>query len=132
MLLVDQKNVRKTLFGHFALKQNNKFTLISKSQQIYYKFSSSLSPTQMFVHESRSFSSDSDDCTAAIFSSCVSICFWQINVRVTTMDAELEFAILPSTTGKQLFDQVHRLIQTHGHSAEHVLYVMVLCVLMLR
>lgn len=30
----------------------------------------------------------------------------QVNVRVTTMDAELEFAIQPSTTGKQLFDQV--------------------------
>jgi hypothetical protein len=30
----------------------------------------------------------------------------QINVRVTTMDAELEFAIQPTTTGKQLFDQV--------------------------
>lgn len=29
-----------------------------------------------------------------------------VNVRVTTMDAELEFAIQPSTTGKQLFDQV--------------------------
>ena len=29
-----------------------------------------------------------------------------MNVRVTTMDAELEFAIQPSTTGKQLFDQV--------------------------
>ncbi|CAG5115478.1 unnamed protein product [Candidula unifasciata] len=28
------------------------------------------------------------------------------NVRVTTMDAELEFAIQASTTGKQLFDQV--------------------------
>ncbi|KAJ8013113.1 hypothetical protein DPEC_G00049910 [Dallia pectoralis] len=28
-----------------------------------------------------------------------------INVRVTTMDAELEFAIQPNTTGKQLFDQ---------------------------
>lgn len=38
-------------------------------------------------------------------------CFlWQINVRVTTMDAELEFAILPSTTGKQLFDQVYCVI----------------------
>lgn len=32
--------------------------------------------------------------------------FPQINVRVTTMDAELEFAIQPNTTGKQLFDQV--------------------------
>lgn len=32
--------------------------------------------------------------------------YLQINVRVTTMDAELEFAIQPSTTGKQLFDQV--------------------------
>ena len=30
----------------------------------------------------------------------------QVNVRVTTMDAELEFAIQGSTTGKQLFDQV--------------------------
>uniref|UniRef100_A0A8C6LT62 Moesin b n=1 Tax=Nothobranchius furzeri TaxID=105023 RepID=A0A8C6LT62_NOTFU len=35
-----------------------------------------------------------------------------INVRVTTMDAELEFAILPSTTGKQLFDQV--IVKTIG------------------
>lgn len=32
--------------------------------------------------------------------------FLQINVRVTTMDAELEFAIQPNTIGKQLFDQV--------------------------
>lgn len=29
-----------------------------------------------------------------------------VNVRVITMDAELEFAIQPNTTGKQLFDQV--------------------------
>uniref|UniRef100_A0AAY4CI62 FERM domain-containing protein n=1 Tax=Denticeps clupeoides TaxID=299321 RepID=A0AAY4CI62_9TELE len=34
----------------------------------------------------------------------------QINVRVTTMDAELDFAILPSTTGKQLFDQIVKTI----------------------
>uniref|UniRef100_A0A8C0Y2C2 Moesin a n=1 Tax=Cyprinus carpio carpio TaxID=630221 RepID=A0A8C0Y2C2_CYPCA len=33
-----------------------------------------------------------------------------IPVRVTTMDAELEFAIQPSTTGKQLFDQVVKTI----------------------
>ncbi|XP_015260621.1 PREDICTED: radixin-like [Cyprinodon variegatus] len=33
-----------------------------------------------------------------------------INVRVTTMDAELEFAIQPSTTGKQLFDQVVKTV----------------------
>uniref|UniRef100_A0AAR2J662 FERM domain-containing protein n=1 Tax=Pygocentrus nattereri TaxID=42514 RepID=A0AAR2J662_PYGNA len=33
-----------------------------------------------------------------------------ISVRVTTMDAELEFAILPNTTGKQLFDQVVKTI----------------------
>ncbi|XP_036825995.1 moesin isoform X2 [Oncorhynchus mykiss] len=33
-----------------------------------------------------------------------------INVRVTTMDAELEFAILPSTTGKQLFNQIVKTI----------------------
>uniref|UniRef100_A0A8C6LYH8 Moesin b n=1 Tax=Nothobranchius furzeri TaxID=105023 RepID=A0A8C6LYH8_NOTFU len=37
---------------------------------------------------------------------------FRINVRVTTMDAELEFAILPSTTGKQLFDQV--IVKTIG------------------
>uniref|UniRef100_A0AAX7U2N0 FERM domain-containing protein n=1 Tax=Astatotilapia calliptera TaxID=8154 RepID=A0AAX7U2N0_ASTCA len=35
---------------------------------------------------------------------------WQINVRVTTMDAELEFAIQPNTTGKQLFDQVVKTV----------------------
>uniref|UniRef100_A0A8C1LVU9 FERM domain-containing protein n=1 Tax=Cyprinus carpio TaxID=7962 RepID=A0A8C1LVU9_CYPCA len=40
-------------------------------------------------------------------------CFYfcvQINVRVTTMDAELEFAIQPNTTGKQLFDQVVKTV----------------------
>uniref|UniRef100_A0A7N6A2G7 FERM domain-containing protein n=1 Tax=Anabas testudineus TaxID=64144 RepID=A0A7N6A2G7_ANATE len=36
--------------------------------------------------------------------------FLQISVRVTTMDAELEFAIQPNTTGKQLFDQVVKTI----------------------
>lgn len=30
----------------------------------------------------------------------------QVNVRVTSMDAELEFSFHPNTTGKQLFDQV--------------------------
>uniref|UniRef100_A0A4W5MTL6 Ezrin b n=1 Tax=Hucho hucho TaxID=62062 RepID=A0A4W5MTL6_9TELE len=34
----------------------------------------------------------------------------KVNVRVTTMDAELEFAVQPSTTGKQLFDQVVKTI----------------------
>uniref|UniRef100_G3P6K2 Ezrin n=1 Tax=Gasterosteus aculeatus aculeatus TaxID=481459 RepID=G3P6K2_GASAC len=34
----------------------------------------------------------------------------QVNVRVTTVDAELEFAIQPSTTGKQLFDQVVKTV----------------------
>uniref|UniRef100_A0A914IC90 FERM domain-containing protein n=1 Tax=Globodera rostochiensis TaxID=31243 RepID=A0A914IC90_GLORO len=34
-----------------------------------------------------------------------------LNVRVITMEAELEFSILPSTTGKQLFDQVKVLKQ---------------------
>ncbi|ETE73651.1 Radixin, partial [Ophiophagus hannah] len=37
-------------------------------------------------------------------------CSLQINVRVTTMDAELEFAIQPNTTGKQLFDQVVKTV----------------------
>ncbi|NWH69624.1 MOES protein, partial [Piaya cayana] len=37
-------------------------------------------------------------------------CVLQISVRVTTMDAELEFAIQPNTTGKQLFDQVVKTI----------------------
>ncbi|XP_056634192.1 moesin/ezrin/radixin homolog 1 isoform X1 [Diorhabda sublineata] len=34
----------------------------------------------------------------------------QMNVRVTTMDAELEFAIQQTTSGKQLFDQVVKTI----------------------
>ncbi|XP_028293438.1 ezrin a [Gouania willdenowi] len=33
-----------------------------------------------------------------------------VNVRVTTMDAELEFSFHPNTTGKQLFEQVARTI----------------------
>eukprot|EP00052_Salpingoeca_macrocollata_P019761 m.164627 g.164627 ORF g.164627 m.164627 type:complete len:587 (-) comp21064_c0_seq1:25-1785(-) len=33
-----------------------------------------------------------------------------VNVRVLTMDSELEFAIQPTTTGKQLFDQVVKTI----------------------
>ncbi|MEE6476148.1 hypothetical protein FKM82_010994 [Ascaphus truei] len=33
-----------------------------------------------------------------------------VNVRVTTVDAELEFAIQPNTTGKQLFDQVVKTV----------------------
>ncbi|KAJ7988808.1 hypothetical protein DPEC_G00313040 [Dallia pectoralis] len=33
-----------------------------------------------------------------------------INIRVTTMDAELEFSINPNTTGQQLFEQVSRTI----------------------
>lgn len=37
----------------------------------------------------------------------------QVNVRVTTMDAELEFAIQPNTTGKQLFDQVRKSIKVY-------------------
>uniref|UniRef100_A0A3Q1IZY6 FERM domain-containing protein n=1 Tax=Anabas testudineus TaxID=64144 RepID=A0A3Q1IZY6_ANATE len=36
--------------------------------------------------------------------------FNEVNVRVTTMDAELEFSFHPNTTGKQLFDQVARTI----------------------
>uniref|UniRef100_A0A6Q2WVI9 FERM domain-containing protein n=1 Tax=Esox lucius TaxID=8010 RepID=A0A6Q2WVI9_ESOLU len=42
-----------------------------------------------------------------MFSGCMHI---RINVRVTTMDAELEFAIQPNTTGKQLFDQVVKTV----------------------
>lgn len=33
-----------------------------------------------------------------------------LTVKVTTMEAEMEFAIQPNTTGKQLFDQV---VKTH-------------------
>ena len=48
-------------------------------------------------------------CVCVYICVCVYVCvcvYLQINVRVTTMDAELEFAIQPNTTGKQLFDQV--------------------------
>lgn len=38
------------------------------------------------------------------------ILYVKMNVRVTTMDAELEFAIQQTTTGKQLFDQVVKTI----------------------
>uniref|UniRef100_A0A674EZU9 Radixin-like n=1 Tax=Salmo trutta TaxID=8032 RepID=A0A674EZU9_SALTR len=49
---------------------------------------------------------------------CISLCIYlfifspttSMNVRVTTMDAELEFAIQPNTTGKQLFDQVVKTV----------------------
>uniref|UniRef100_A0A667ZUQ7 Ezrin b n=1 Tax=Myripristis murdjan TaxID=586833 RepID=A0A667ZUQ7_9TELE len=43
---------------------------------------------------------------SSCFLNCLSYVFLQVNVRVTTMDAELEFAVQPSTTGKQLFDQL--------------------------
>lgn len=47
-------------------------------------------------------------CVGFFFNMSVFLYFsaFQISVRVTTMDAELEFAIQPNTTGKQLFDQV--------------------------
>uniref|UniRef100_A0AAR2KYC4 FERM domain-containing protein n=1 Tax=Pygocentrus nattereri TaxID=42514 RepID=A0AAR2KYC4_PYGNA len=45
-----------------------------------------------------------------VHSLLVCLLLWSHSVRVTTMDAELEFAILPNTTGKQLFDQVVKTI----------------------
>ena len=48
--------------------------------------------------------------------------WFQVNVRVTTMDAELEFAIQSSTTGKQLFDQVWCL----DHGSGHTFWIMIL------
>lgn len=41
----------------------------------------------------------------------------QVNVRITTMDAELEFSFHPNTTGKQLFDQVCMLKRANPHNA---------------
>ncbi|KAG8040819.1 hypothetical protein G9C98_001807 [Cotesia typhae] len=41
---------------------------------------------------------------------CCLLLIKKMNVRVTTMDAELEFAIQQATTGKQLFDQVVKTI----------------------
>lgn len=41
-----------------------------------------------------------------LYYACHAMHPFQVNIRVTTMDAELEFAIQPATTGKQLFDQV--------------------------
>uniref|UniRef100_A0A3P8Z678 FERM domain-containing protein n=1 Tax=Esox lucius TaxID=8010 RepID=A0A3P8Z678_ESOLU len=35
-----------------------------------------------------------------------SVVFLQINIRVTTMDAELQFSINPNTTGQQLYEEV--------------------------
>uniref|UniRef100_A0AAQ5YTE7 FERM domain-containing protein n=1 Tax=Amphiprion ocellaris TaxID=80972 RepID=A0AAQ5YTE7_AMPOC len=45
-----------------------------------------------------------------LYGSFITILLTKINVRVTTMDAELEFAIQPNTTGKQLFDQVVKTV----------------------
>lgn len=47
-------------------------------------------------------------CCEFVLTVCVFV--FQVNVRVVTMDAELEFAIQPNTTGKQLFDQVVKTI----------------------
>ena len=47
------------------------------------------------------------------------MCVLQINVRVTTMDAELEFSFKPNTTGKQLFDQVSTLTLTPNRPKHH-------------
>lgn len=51
-------------------------------------------------------------CPSTKFRNIFFICifYFQMNVRVTTMDAELEFAIQQTTTGKQLFDQVVKTI----------------------
>lgn len=98
MLLVEQKNVRNTLFGHFAVKEpTNCFKEQTKALQF------------LFTHLLLCMLLDASPVTQMGTYPPVSQCecfLWQINVRVTTMDAELEFAILPSTTGKQLFDQV--------------------------
>lgn len=109
MLLVEQKNVRNTLFGHFAVKKpTNCFKEQTKWLQLLI--------TQLLHVPYLCFSSDTDKWTAGDLFPSVSQCecfLWQINVRVTTMDAELEFAILPSTTGKQLFDQVHCALRSN-------------------
>lgn len=47
----------------------------------------------------------------------------QVNVRVTTMDAELEFAIQPNTTGKQLFDQVGTKLETFAAHPSPFFYI---------
>lgn len=48
------------------------------------------------------------------------IIYIKVNVRVLTMDSELEFAIQPNTTGKQLFDQVrYILVESDKKSREN-------------
>lgn len=100
MLLVEQKNVRNTLFGHFAVKEP---TNCFKEQGNLYHSSFFFHPV---VHSLCPLMPLPATYRNLVFCISACFCFWQINVRVTTMDAELEFAILPSTTGKQLFDQV--------------------------
>lgn len=48
-------------------------------------------------------------------------CVLQVNVRVTTMDSELEFSFHPNTTGKQLFDQVRPISNPSFMAADEVL-----------
>ena len=45
-------------------------------------------------------------CGKLAYEAILCLALLQVNVRVTTLDAELEFAIQPNTSGKQLFDQV--------------------------
>lgn len=53
----------------------------------------------------------------------------QVNVRVTTMDAELEFSFHPNTTGKQLFDQVCMLqCEKHHKSLQQIFRIIVVSV----
>lgn len=50
MLLVEQKNVRNTLFGHFAVKETNKFSIVSKKKLNYYRIGSALFHPVVALH----------------------------------------------------------------------------------
>lgn len=60
-------------------------------------------------------------CCRPAFEPLFTLVFPQINVHVTTMDAELEFAIQPSTLGKQLVEQVLH-ISGHHHCSKATVY----------
>lgn len=110
MLLVEQKNVRNTLFFFFAVKEprNLAFSIfltnnVSTDFVVLFFFPPSCSPCSLMLLQWRRWMHSREHFPLSLSES---VFLWQINVRVTSMDAELEFAILPSTTGKQLFDQV--------------------------
>lgn len=96
--------------GEEQQKGNEKHTFLAKESFILWLFKLPTFANLSFRSNSnrqKNFLHKTKDKT---FNQTIFLSSLQLNVRVTTMDAELEFAIQQSTTGKQLFDQVVKTI----------------------